>query len=431
MKWLKIASLVLIGLVLAIFALMGLLFATKGTPTHSVRAFGDPAGPPAASDSVFTESLQLLTHTDVRGGHVVHLFFNGDQTYPHFYADLRSANKSLELQFYYCQPGAIADSLKNILIERASKGVRVLLLLDAFGANLSDEYTNSLRAAGVRVAKFRPVKWNSLHKANNRSHARVVVVDDIVAYTGGFGIADYWLGDGHSKDHWRDTNVRFTGPAVTQMQAAFAIAWAEATGELLTGRAFFRAAAEHPDTPIHAGLLFSTSTLGSTAAERYLALLIAGSRKSLYIANSYFVPDADLRRMLVAAAKRGVDVRILTAGPETDVRTTRHAGHAIYEELLRGGVRIFEYQPVMMHAKTISVDGIWTSIGSMNFDNRSIAFNDEINLTIRDSTVASWHNAQFLDDLHHSNEFKADLFSQRSLKEKVIDFAASRIAKLL
>lgn len=431
MKWLKIAGGAVFGLALAIFALMGLLYAIRGTPTSTVHAFGDPAGPPAAVDSVFTESLELLTHIDVADGHAVEFMYDGNHTYPRFFSDLRAAKKSITMQMYYCEAGTIADSVKHILTRKAREGVRVLLLLDAFGSTLSREWEDSLRSGGVRVAEFRPVKWYTLHKAGNRSHVRITVLDDTVAWTGGLGIADKWLGDGHHDEQWRDTNVRFAGPAVAQMQAAFATAWAEATGELLTGRVLFAAAGTQRAKGVRAGLLYATPTPGSTAAERYYALMIAGARRKLYISNAYFVPDDDMQRLLISAAKRGADVRVLTAGPLTDVRIVRHASHKLYARLLRGGVRIYEYQPAMLHAKTMSVDGLWSGVGTMNFDNRSMAFNDEATLAVRDSAKTAELDRQFQDDLRHSREFKLASFGKRPVREKLLDWACSKLAKLL
>ena len=433
MRWIKVASLVVLGLVLALFALMGLLYATRDAPTRAVRAFGDPAGPPAAAASLFLRTMQVLTQTQLSEGNSVAMLLNGDGTYPRLYADLRSARRSITLQLYYCKPGAVADSIKTILRERAHAGVRVLFLLDAFGAqNLQQPYLDSLTTAGVRSAQFRPLSWHTLHKAQNRSHVRAVVIDETVAYTGGFGMADYWLGDGHHEEQWRDSNVRFTGPAVLQTQAAFAIAWAEATGELLTGRFLFGTPVPRDSGHTQlAGLLFTQSTLGSTTAERFMALSMAGARKRLYISNSYFVPDKDQEAMLIRAVRRGADVRILTAGKKTDVRTVRHAGHARYERLLRGGVRIYEYQPTMLHAKTMVVDGIWSTIGTMNFDNRSLALNDESNLVVHDSVFGRQMEQQFRDDLRYSQEFTLRHFEQRSFLYKLLDSAASQIAKLL
>jgi cardiolipin synthase len=307
-----------------------------------------------------------------------------------------------------------------------------MFLLDAFGsAKLTDEYLDSLRSAGVDVAKFRPVSWYALEKAYARSHIRVVVVDGSIGYTGGFGMDDKWLGDGRHPDQWRETNVRFSGPAVRQLQATFANGWAEATGELLTGETLFPPESDDPRGTMRATLLHTAPTIGSTPAERLLALSIAAARHTLYITNSYFIPDDDFVRLLRECAQRGVDVRILTPGAHNDVKSTWYAGRARYETLLEGGVRIFWYQPSMIHAKAFVVDGCWSSIGTMNFDNRSLAFNDESNLLVLDETFGATVRDMFLDDLTRSKEVTLNEFRRRPAKERVLEWAASRFARIL
>ncbi len=427
----KTFGLILLLLVVAFFAFIGILYSTRGTPLQTVRAFGDPSGPPAVGDSMFAATMELFTQTTLMDGNQVEVMINGDQTYPRLFEDLRSAKQSITLQMYFCQPGTMADSFKTILSERAQAGVRVLTLFDAFGAqNLPSEWFDSLRTAGVRVAKFRPVKWYSLHKAQSRSHIRVVVIDGTLAWTGGFGIDDKWFGNGRTKGQWRDTNARFIGPAVPQLQATFAAGWVEATGELLTGPLFFAATQPSPDG-MPAGLMHLAPTIGSTPAERFLALTIAGARRTLYISNSYFVPDDDFRRLLILAAQRGVDVRILTTGRDTDVLTTWYAGRGHYDQLLRGGVRIFEYQPVMMHAKSIVVDGMWSSVGTMNFDNRSLVFNDETNLIVHDPRFGAIMDSIFLEDLRYSMEIILDEFEKRPWKDKLIERGATMLGRVL
>lgn len=431
MKWVKIAGLTLLGLILIFFALMGYLYTTRGTPTEVVLSTTDSLPPPQIGDSAFLRSVALLTKTDLLAGHAVEPLFDGNGTYPRLWQDLRSARKSLILQMYYSKPGAVADSLKRNLLDAARRGVRVYALFDAFGSqSLSDEYMDSLRTGGVRLAAFRPVKWYTLHKAQSRSHVRIVIVDDTIAYTGGFGVADYWLGDGHSKDQWRESNVRFSGPSVRPMQAAFATAWAEATGELLTGWQQ-PATSSGATAGAIAGLLYAEPTLGTTAAERFLALTISGARRTLYITNAYFLPDDDFRRMLRKAAERGVDVRVLTAGKESDVQSVRMAGRRHFEELLRGGVRIYEYRPTMVHAKTIVADDLWSTIGTMNFDNRSLAFNEESNLIIQDAAVALRLRRQFEDDLRFSQEIKLAAFQKRGLWAKFLERVVSFASNLL
>jgi cardiolipin synthase A/B len=432
MKWVKIAALVLLSGIILFFALMGYLDATRGTPTREVVAPGDSSGPPRIDDTLFASSIRSLTDTDLRPGHRVEPLFDGNGTYPRFWQDLRSTRSHALIQLYYCKPGVIADSLKTVLRDVAQRQVQLLVMFDAFGcSSLKDAYLDSLRTAGIRVAKLRPVKWYTLHKAQNRSHARVAIIDGQIGYTGGFGIADYWLGDGHSKEHWRETNVRFTGPAIREMQAAFATAWAEATGELLTGSALFGGAPVADSAGATAGLLFAEPAIGSTPAERFLALTIAGAQRRLYISNAYFVPDDDFRRMLKDAARRGVDVRVLTAGKETDVATVRYASRRHYEELLRAGVKIYEYRPTMMHAKTMVADDGWSTIGTMNFDNRSLAFNDETNLLIDDAGVARILVTKFADDLRYSDEIRLDAFRRRSWTSKLLELLASGVAKML
>jgi cardiolipin synthase len=420
------------ALLVLVFALIGFFSVTRGTPVKRVQAPGDPSGPPAVSDSMFQPTLELLTGMHLEQGNHIQVFINGNQTYPNLWRDLRSAKRSITLQMYYAQPGQVADTLKRIVIERAKAGVRVLFLNDAFGSqNLRDDYWNELRAAGVRVATFRPVHWYDLHKANFRSHIRVVVVDGSIAYTGGFGVDDKWLGDGRHKDQWRDSNVRFRGPAVMALQATFAAGWVESTGDLLTGDLFFPPKELKHDGVQLATVLHASPTVGSTAAERYLALSIASAQKSLYISNSYFVPDDDFRRLLTGAARRGVDVRILTTSGETDVKTTWKAGRAHYEELLAAGVKVYEYQPVMMHAKSLVVDGLWGGVGTMNFDNRSMVFNDETMLVAYDTTFGRQLDEIFMDDIKYAKEFKLAEFRKRGLWERALENGAVLLSRLL
>ncbi|HKG90742.1 MAG TPA: phospholipase D-like domain-containing protein, partial [Gemmatimonadaceae bacterium] len=368
----------LLLLVTVAFAFVGFLHVTRGTPVHRMRAPGDD-GPPAVRDRLFCDTIAMLTKSHLTSGHRIEVMTCGDETYPRLWEDLRAARRSITLQMYYCQPGRMADEFAEIITERARAGVRVLFLRDAFGsAPLGKDYIERLKAGGVQVAEFRPTRWWELHKVQHRSHIRVVVLDGTVGYTGGFGIDDKWFGDGRHEDQWRDTNVRFEGPAVMQHQATFAAAWAEATGTLIAGELFFPGEATEPAAgSTTAGLLYAAPTLGSTAAERFMAMSIAAARQRLYVSNAYFVPNDQFVEMLVDAARRGVDVRVLTSGERNDVQSTRWAGRTQYERLLAGGVRLFEYLPTMIHAKTLVADGAWSGIGTLNFDNRSFAFNDE------------------------------------------------------
>lgn len=424
---------VLFGLLVVIgLALVGIQTLTRGTPFRSVRSVGRHEAPPPVSDSQFVRTLELYTGLHLSAGNAVEMVNNGS-VYARLWSDLRAARSTITVQMYYSRPGAVADTMASILSERARAGVRVLLVLDSFGSqNLTAPWADSLRTAGVEIGLLRQLHWYSLHNASDRSHVRVVVVDGAIGYTGGFGLADYWLGDGRHKDQWRDSNVRFEGPAVLMLQAGFASAWAECVGELIVGETFFPPATftSRPGR-VQAGVFLPSPTTGSTPAERFNALSIASARRSLYVTNSYFVPDDDFRELLLAARHRGVDVRLLTVNRETDVKTTWWAGRARYEELLAGGIRIFEYQPAMMHAKTFIVDGLWGTVGSMNFDNRSLAFNNESNLVFLDSTLGAQMNGIFMDDISRAREIILSEFQKRPWTDRVIERGAALLSRLL
>ena len=428
-KYIAIAALILFGLVLA---LIGILSVTHDTPVTSVIAEGDTGGPPSIEDPLFSRSIELFTGTNIEPGNNVQILLNGNGTYPQLWKDIASAERTLTVQMYYSQPGAVADTMAKYLIDRAQHKVRVLLLLDAFGSQpLKRDWRDSLKRAGVEVKWLRPLRWYTLQKAAQRSHVRVVVIDGRIGYTGGFGLADYWLGDGHHEDQWRETNVRFEGPTVAALQAAFAAGWAESTGELLTGDMFFPKSSFADVGDVQAGMMHSIPSTGSTPAERFLALSIAGARKSLYITNSYFVPGENFMQLLLRAAKRGVDVRVLTVGDKTDVKTTWYAGRTYYEKLLEGGVKIYEYQPTMIHSKCVVVDGMWFDIGSMNFDNRSLSFNDESMLLALDRRMGAQMDSIFMDDLKWSKEIKLDEFRKRPLSGKILEWGAQKLRRVL
>jgi len=428
-KYIAIAAVVLLGLVLA---LIGILSVTHDTPVTSVIAEGDNGGPPSIEDPLFARSIELFTGTRIEPGNNVQILLDGNGTYPQLWKDIASAERTLTVQMYYSQPGAVADTMAKYLIDRAQHKVRVLLLLDAFGSQpLKKDWRDSLKRAGVEVKWLRPLRWYTLQKAAQRSHVRVVVIDGRIGYTGGFGLADYWLGDGHHEDQWRETNVRFEGPTVAALQAAFAAGWAESTGELLTGDMFFPKSSFADVGDVQAGLMHSIPSTGSTPAERLLALSIAGARKSLYITNSYFVPGENFMQLLLSAARRGVDVRVLTVGDKTDVKTTWYAGRAYYEKLLEGGVKIYEYQPTMIHSKCVVVDGMWSDIGSMNFDNRSLSFNNESLLLALDRRIGAQMDSIFMDDLKWSKEIKLDEFRKRPLSGKILEWGAQKLRRVL
>ena len=409
------------------FALIGFLQFTRGTSVRHVRSVGADVSPISVSEPQFPLNVSLFTGAALSTGNVVEIALDGDGTYPRLWADLRAATQSITLQLYYGAPGRMAGTLSEILTERARAGVRVLVLYDAFGTvDIPATHRETLRASGVIVQPFRPIRLSTLHLAQNRSHVRGVVIDGRIGWTGGFGIDDKWLGDGRTNEAWRETNARFEGPAVRQLQGAFARSWLEATGEMVTGRV----SPEPAPGGVEAALLHTTPSLGTTAAERFFALSFAAARKTLYITNAYFTPERNFIDGLVAAAKRGVDVRLLTSGAHT-VQIVRYAGRAWYETLLSAGVRIYEWQPTTLHAKTFVVDGEWSTIGSMNFDNRSLSLNDEATLMVRDGSVGQRMNEIFLDDLKFSEELSLEVFRRRSWYQRAMEWTSGLFRRVL
>ena len=413
-------------------AVASLLLVARGTPVEGVRAV-DGGAPPAPAEAGFVPLVEALVPARLEQGHAIELLNDGDGTFPRLLGDLRAARESIVMQVYYWKEGVLSDSVGAILAERARAGVRVHVLFDDFGADVTDEYRARLADAGVVIADLRPVSIWRLRRSQERSHIRVVVVDGRVGYTGGFGIDDEWLGDGRTRGQWRDTNARFTGPAVAQLTGAFAAGWAEATGVLLVGapRSVTDAVSGSADAMTGAGIVFTSPTNGSTPAERLLALSIVGARERLWIANAYFVPDDDFRAMLIEAAGRGVDVRVLVPSEDTDVPVVRLAARAHYRELLDGGVRIFEYQPTMMHAKTLVADGLWCLIGTMNLDNRSLALNDEVTLAALDPALGAAMERSFGADLEHALEITRDEFERRGAWEKLKEKGAALLSRWL
>ena len=419
-----------LGVIGGLLALVGVLGALKGTPVRAVKPFGGGALP-AVDDPAFRDTVEMLIHAQLAHAHTVEIFINGDETYPRFWEDLRAARESITVQLYFCEPGKMADTFHGILIERARAGVKILVLVDAFGSALPKEYMETLEQAGVGTCVFRPLRAWEANTIQHRSHARVVCIDGNIGWTGGFGLADKWYGNGRDKDQWRDSNARFTGPAVRQLQATFVACWGEAAGDLLIGPMLFPAPGAASDEGILAGMLHARPSVGSTDAERFYALSMECARTKFYLTNSYFVPDKDFRNMLCSAASRGVDTRVMTVGTATDIKSTLYAGRAHYEELLEAGVRIYEYRDTMMHAKTFVVDGMWSAVGSMNADNRSMSFNEESMLMMLDKEMGGTLERQFTEDLAYADEIELAVFRKRGLRDRIKERVAHAVRRVL
>lgn len=422
---------VVAGLVIAAFAVVGVPHVLGSKPIDLNLGSSGSGTTPVGSPR-FEETFELVTGTGFSAGNQVEILSNGDETFPRLLGDLWGAKHSITVQMYYAAEGAVMDSILAVLAARSRGGVRVMFLYDAFGSSaLSGWYLDSLQAAGVETTAFRPIRWYALDRAYHRSHARGIVIDGAIGYTGGMGFDDKWLGNGRRPGAWRETNVRFTGPSVLAAQASFVNKWAEATGVVLTGDEVLVRHGGGPPGGVRAAFLHSPPSIGGTVAERMLVLAIGTARHTLWITNPYFVPSQMMVRGLALAATRGVDVRILTNGETSDVTVTWLAGRSQYAALLAAGVRIFEYQAGVLHAKTFVIDGMWSIVGTMNFDNRSLTFNNEVALATLDSTLAGQMEREFLVDLTFAEEILPERFAGRSRKSRWLEAAAYLISRVL
>ncbi len=377
----------------------------------------------SVEDEAFLPSAHALADPSILPGNRARVLVNGQEIFPAMLAAISSAQRSINLESYIFWSGSIANKFRDALIDRARHGVQVRLILDSVGSKskLKDPDIAALRQAGCFLEIYHPLRpWN-LNSFDNRTHRRILVVDGKIGFTGGAGIADEWLGNADSKNHWRDTQVQVEGPVVAQLQATFLENWAEVRGEALLGEEFYPRLEEVGQS--RSQVIHSTSRAPSSATKLLYAVSIASATKRLYLSNSYFLPDKETSAALVNAARRGVDVEVIVPGEVNDVPATKAGGRSAFGDLLRGGVKIFEYQPTMFHPKTMVVDGVFSTIGSTNFDNRSFRKNDEINLTLADPVVGSRMEALFKDDLTHSRPYTLEDYQRRSMKDRIFEWA--------
>jgi cardiolipin synthase len=377
----------------------------------------DPAG------IEFMRTAEALTGAPISWGNEAELLINGDAIFPVFLETIRGAERSVALETYVYWRGDIAHDVAGACCERARAGVDVRVILDAVGAvKMDGSLVADMEEAGVKVTRFRPPKAYAIRRVANRTHRKLLVADGRVGMIGGVGIAEEWTGDAQDPDHWRDTHVRVRGPVVRGLMGAFAENWLEATGDVLAGDDWL------PDIDeIDGGgpmqVVRSRATVGDTNVEALYYLAIAAARERLDLTAAYFVPRPAFSDALVEAAQRGVEVRLLVPGPHIDKGFVRVAGRATYDKLLDGGVGIWEYQPTMLHAKSMVVDGVWASVGSVNFDNRSFQLHDEATLAVQSARFASELTEQFERDLSVSHRIEAGRWNGRPHRQRITERA--------
>jgi cardiolipin synthase len=374
----------------------------------------------ALRDPAFRTTFAAHTAAPVVPGNRVDVLLNGKEIFPALLAAIREAEHSITYAQYSYGDGPVAREVAAALAERCRAGVGVRVLLDAIGAFLMPRtLVATMRESGCRVVHARPPDLRRPVDVNHRNHRRILVVDGRLGFTGGAGVSRLWMGDGRTEEHWRDTDVRVEGPVVEHLQAAFAENWLEATGEVLTGEAFFPRPGVRGSSPVQ--VVRSSRERYPHAMYQMYLLAIAAARQSVYLTNPYFVPDAALTRELVRAVRRGVRVVLLLPGT-IDHHIVRTVSRGLFGPLLDGGIEIYEYQAALLHAKTMVVDGHWATIGSANLNNRSFSLDDELNVVVYDRAVAGRLEGVFLEDLGHGERIDPVEWRRRSVGTRVLHY---------
>jgi cardiolipin synthase A/B len=368
----------------------------------------------------FIYSLHNATLSAVHHDCHYEVLTNANQFYPAMLDAIAHAQRTINMECYIFRPDHTGRKFMLAMMERARAGVTVTLVVDAIGSFRFGLWAmREMREAGCRVELYQRFMWFRLSRLNNRTHRELLIVDGKVAFIGGAGVGDQWAKGKRGKRAWRDTMARVTGPVVSSVQGVFAENWTECCGEILTGPEYFPDLKKSGDT--------STIVIKSSPADRATAcrvvfqMLVKSASQRIRINTPYFLPDRSLRQAFITTARRGVKIDIIVPGSHTDQRWVRLVSRRKYNELLREGVRIYEYRAGMMHVKALNVDDLWVVLGTTNFDNRSFEHNDEVNVAIRDKEVSARLTRDFLTDLKSCQEVTFETWKRRPLVEKIIE----------
>lgn len=416
--YIRMPIVVLAGLLIALAITTILIWSVKREPATTLRS--DDVG----ELRTLLPSIIGLTQSSLDEANRVDILQNGDALFSRIFRDVAAARNSVHVETFIWHDGALTRRFSALLAEKARQGVHVRVLVDASGGRqLDDEELALLEDAGARVAHFHPIRISNLGRINNRDHRKLVIVDGSIAYTGGFGWADEWTGNAQSRKHYRDTSLRITGPAVNRLQGAFAENWIEETGEIPAADEYFPRLPPSGTTAIHVAYTSPTGSVSSVQILYHLA--ISAARRDIVIQNPYLLPSRQAIAALAAAVKRGVRVRIMVPSIEaTDNAIVQHASHVDYGDLLRAGVEIWEYRKTLLHQKVIVIDGIWSSVGSTNFDDRSFQLNDELNVGMIDPAIAAELTRAFEADLRHARRATYEEWENRSVWHRTVDRVA-------
>ncbi|HEX3532275.1 MAG TPA: phospholipase D-like domain-containing protein [Thermoanaerobaculia bacterium] len=385
---------------------------------RSVYQFDHPF---AVADSAFRRSLDTFGNTMVGGNHA-EILNNGDEIFSAMTAAIRDAKVTVNLESYIFKNDKAGEIVAAALIDAARRGIQVRVLVDGTGSSHSGPILDRMRQAGAKVYVFHPLGLWSLYDIGWRTHRKILVVDGTVSFTGGFCIADNWLGNARNPKEWRDMMVRATGPVSAQMQAIFSEDWTYTTGEILAGEKFYPRIA--PAGKVEAQAIKVSRGDSSSLAEILYVVAIKSAERSIHIQNAYFVPDEQIRKVLIEAARRGVDVRIMVPGRHIDMPLVRMASRLHYGELLQAGVHILEYNRTMMHQKGAVIDGIFSLVGSINFDGRSLRANAEDSLAFYDRDFAARLDATFADDEKSCREVTYQSWRRRGFEQRLAELVS-------
>jgi cardiolipin synthase len=388
----------------------------------------------SAGDGDFVQTMgNLLGPPLVEGNHIETLV-NGDAIFPSMLSAIHSARSNINFETFVYWSGKVGQQFADAFSERAAAGVKVHIILDWVGSDAIDpKYLDGMKKAGVQIVEYHPLRWyNLVHSAsrlNNRTHRKLLIIDGTIGFTGGVGIADEWMGNADTVDHWRDNHYKIEGPVVAQLQAAFLDNWIKTTGEVLHGAGYFP-----PLKPVghqFAQVFKSGSQEGSESMELLFLLSVASAKETIRIANAYFIPDDLTKQALIDARKRGVRVEVIIPGDHIDQKLVAPASQAKIGPLLLAGVEIYTYKPTMYHCKLLIVDDQWVSVGSSNLDDRSFRLNDEANLNVLDQNFARVQLKLFDEDLTKSERLDYKKWSHRSLAERFFEPLSILLAPLL
>jgi cardiolipin synthase len=369
----------------------------------------------SVSDPQFRRSLDNF-NSHMVGGNSAKLLRNGDEFFPAMTGDIRAAKTTVDLETYIFQPDEAGRQFAFAMIDAARRGVEVRFLIDDYGSKLGD-LEEPLKQAGVKVRVYRPIRVFSIYKIGKRTHRKLLIVDGKIGYTGGLGIDKRWLGNARNTQEWRDNQVRVEGPVVAQMQSIFAEDWTYTTGEILGGDKFYPTIA--PAGNIEVEAIKASRGDSSSLPKMLYYMAIQAARHTILIQNAYFLPDKQTRNALIRARQRGVDVRVMVPGTHIDLPMVRLASRLHYGPMLDAGIQIYEYQPTMMHNKTFVVDDIFSTIGSINFDQRSMGKNAEESLAFYDRGFAGEVTAMFEEDWKKCRQITRRRWEHRGLAARI------------